>query len=337
MNGSNSNMSLIVNVAEDLDGTDPSLSPYTWTCPDVDPYSTIYFYQFTSAADKSSAAWTTRFTVRTPILETKATPELVTQITSPAGEATVPPHAKQPNGDAIPWGIGALRSGPSVASREKYHGSSSTEETDSDENYDSSEDEETGQRSSSSKVKGGTDYDDEVSTTETSVRKGGSASSGTSGDDSEDSDISEDDETTSGTKSGSSESTLKDTEENSGDPDPAGSKISGTQGSDDSLISAEDEESEPEGIVSTSSRLKTVYSKPTSTPFNINAATPTLPLPSTPSSSVQSVGCAGGINATSSYCSAPGSINYATYASELDSKAFVVAVLVCSFGLLQLE
>ena len=66
MSGSNSNMTLVANVAEDLDGTDPSLSPYTWTCPDVDPYSTIYFYQFTPAAtaDKSDPAWTTRFTVR---------------------------------------------------------------------------------------------------------------------------------------------------------------------------------------------------------------------------------------------------------------------------------
>ena len=65
MSGSNSNMTLVANVAEDLDGTDSSLSPYTWTCPDVDPYSTIYFYQFTPAAtvDKSDTAWTTRFTV----------------------------------------------------------------------------------------------------------------------------------------------------------------------------------------------------------------------------------------------------------------------------------
>ena len=67
MSGSNSNMTLVANVAEDLDGTDPSLSPYAWTCPEVDPYSTIYFYQFTpsvAAADESNPAWTTRFTVR---------------------------------------------------------------------------------------------------------------------------------------------------------------------------------------------------------------------------------------------------------------------------------
>jgi len=67
MSGSNSNMTLVASVAEDLDGTDPSLSPYTWTCPDVDPYSTIYFYQFTpsaaAATAESNPAWTTRFTV----------------------------------------------------------------------------------------------------------------------------------------------------------------------------------------------------------------------------------------------------------------------------------
>lgn len=67
MSGSNSNMTLVSNVAEDLDGTDSSLSPYTWTCPDVDPYSTIYFYQFTAANDKPNPAWTTRFTVRDSI------------------------------------------------------------------------------------------------------------------------------------------------------------------------------------------------------------------------------------------------------------------------------
>jgi hypothetical protein len=64
MSGSNTNMTLVANVVEDLDGTDPSLSPFTWTCPDVDPYSAIYFYQFNAVVDKSNPAWTTRFTVR---------------------------------------------------------------------------------------------------------------------------------------------------------------------------------------------------------------------------------------------------------------------------------
>lgn len=76
MSGSNSNMTLVANVASDLDGTDPSLSPYTWTCPDVDPYSTIYFYQFNAAADKSNPAWTTRFTVRPSVDGIEIIPKL---------------------------------------------------------------------------------------------------------------------------------------------------------------------------------------------------------------------------------------------------------------------
>ena len=63
MSGSNNNMSLVTNVVNGLDGTDESLSPFSWTCPEVDPYSTIYFYQFTNGDDISTRAWTTRFTV----------------------------------------------------------------------------------------------------------------------------------------------------------------------------------------------------------------------------------------------------------------------------------
>jgi hypothetical protein len=220
-----------------------------------------------------------------------------------------------------------------VASREKHYGSSSTEVEDSDENYSSDEDEATGQQSSNSKAKGGTEDDEGVSATGTGARK----NNGTSSKDSEDSEVSQDDATSSSTKPGSSKSTLKDTEEDSNDSDATDSKNSGTQESNGVLADAEDEESVSEDALPTSSRMKTVHSKPTSTPVftdNINAATPTLSLPSTPSSSAQPVGCAGGINATSSYCSAPSSTNHAAYASKLDSKAFFVAILVCSFGLI---
>ena len=305
MSGSNSNMTLVANVAEDLDGTDPSLSPYTWTCPDVDPYSTIYFYQFTTAAG-SNSAWTTRFTVRNPVQGTNLTPESVVQIASPAGGTAVPSHSNQPNGDGIPWGIGVLRSGSSVASREKHRGSSSM---------------------------GDEEYDEEVSTMGTSSREGGGGSSGTSSEDSEDSEVLEDDETESTTNSGSSKSALKDAEEGS---DVIGSK-NGTEGSNGSLASAEDDESGPEGVVSTSSRLKTVHSKPTPTPFstyNVNVATLALPLPSTPPPSAQPVGCAGGTNATNTYCSAPGYTSRAAYATKLDPRVIFVTVLVLSFGLL---
>ncbi|KAL1739549.1 hypothetical protein HDZ31DRAFT_68819, partial [Schizophyllum fasciatum] len=61
-----------------------------WTCPELEPYSAIYFYQF-SACGADSKTWTTRFT-----------------ITSPSGEKTDPENATQDNGDAIPWGTGKL-------------------------------------------------------------------------------------------------------------------------------------------------------------------------------------------------------------------------------------
>ncbi|KAF5344110.1 hypothetical protein D9758_008898 [Tetrapyrgos nigripes] len=89
MSGSNTDMNLVAPVAHDIDGSDPSLSPFTWTCPEVDPYSAIYFYQFKNGNDTT---WTTRFT-----------------ITSPSGSSNTPEHSSQPNGDAIPWGIGSLR------------------------------------------------------------------------------------------------------------------------------------------------------------------------------------------------------------------------------------
>ncbi|CCM01600.1 uncharacterized protein FIBRA_03660 [Fibroporia radiculosa] len=100
MSGSDNNMSLVTRVAFDLDGTDPSLSPYIWTCPEVDPYSDIYFYQFTNGDDRAASSWTTRFT-----------------IASPSNTSAPPQYAQQPNGDPIPWGNGILvysnSSGPS--------------------------------------------------------------------------------------------------------------------------------------------------------------------------------------------------------------------------------
>jgi hypothetical protein len=45
MSGSNTNMSLVTEVARGVDGTDQDLLAYDWTCPEVEPYSAIYFYQ----------------------------------------------------------------------------------------------------------------------------------------------------------------------------------------------------------------------------------------------------------------------------------------------------
>lgn len=324
MSGSNSNMTLVTNVAEDLDGTDPSLSPYTWTCPEVDPYSTIYFYQFNAAADKSNPAWTTRFTVgkSTDRSEIIITLGLTAQIASSAGETDAPPHSQQPNGDEIPWGIGVMRSGSPMTSREKKI---SAEENDSDEDYGNDGDEKTSQGPSHGEVSGGTDDDD--SEDGTSPRKGGSASSRTSNGDSDGFEVSEDDGTATSPKSKSSKSSLKNTEDDSKDSDATDSR----DGIDGSPASVEGEDEELE---STSSRMKTVRTKPTSTPHNVNAVTPALSLPSATSLSAQPVGCAGGINATSSYCSAPTSANRATRISKLGSRTLLATVLLCLIPLL---
>jgi hypothetical protein len=45
MSGSNDNMTFVARVAQGLDGTDPKIVPFNWTCPDVQPYAPIYFYQ----------------------------------------------------------------------------------------------------------------------------------------------------------------------------------------------------------------------------------------------------------------------------------------------------
>ncbi|KAI8092659.1 uncharacterized protein BX664DRAFT_327837 [Halteromyces radiatus] len=95
MTGDNNNQIFITNVASNLDGT--KISKYTWTAPEVNPNSAIYFFMFTNTAGNS--AWTTRF-----------------GISGPNGELTPPEHATQPTGEKIPWGVGALASGNSTSS-----------------------------------------------------------------------------------------------------------------------------------------------------------------------------------------------------------------------------
>ncbi|KAL1743734.1 hypothetical protein HDZ31DRAFT_83184 [Schizophyllum fasciatum] len=91
MSGANNNMSFVANVASNLDGSDASNSPFNWTCPEVNPYSDIYFYQFTNGGDTQDAKWTTRFT-----------------IASPSGEVDPPENPNQPDGSSIPWGVGHI-------------------------------------------------------------------------------------------------------------------------------------------------------------------------------------------------------------------------------------
>ncbi|KDN41512.1 hypothetical protein K437DRAFT_226713 [Tilletiaria anomala UBC 951] len=94
--GSNQAMTKLETIATGLDGTDPTKTSYSWTCPEVSPYSAIYFYQVTTDGT-SDPAWTTRWA-----------------ISSPNGTVVSPPHANQPGGGspAIPWGNGKLLSAP---------------------------------------------------------------------------------------------------------------------------------------------------------------------------------------------------------------------------------
>ena len=101
-----------------VDGTDPAKATYDFTCPSVrrasrlpasitivltasvarqvTPPAPIYFYQFTSPG-ATGTLWTTRFTI------------------ADASGASVPaPNATEPDGQPIPWGVGALTD-PSAA------------------------------------------------------------------------------------------------------------------------------------------------------------------------------------------------------------------------------
>ncbi|RXW16321.1 hypothetical protein EST38_g9545 [Candolleomyces aberdarensis] len=95
MTGDNFNMIHLSTIASEQDGTVDGR--FNYPCPEVTPYSAIYFYQFT-AAGAPDKTWTTRFT-----------------IASPTGQTVPPPNAAQPGtNDPIPWGAGALAD-PSTA------------------------------------------------------------------------------------------------------------------------------------------------------------------------------------------------------------------------------
>jgi hypothetical protein len=93
MTGNNLNMVHLTTVTT-VDGT--TASTFDYPCPSVTPNSAIYFYQFTSP-NSPDVLWTGRFAI------------------ADASGNTVPPAQNtQPNGDAIPWGTGALTD-PSTA------------------------------------------------------------------------------------------------------------------------------------------------------------------------------------------------------------------------------
>ncbi|PWN46258.1 hypothetical protein IE81DRAFT_276293, partial [Ceraceosorus guamensis] len=88
MTGTNQHMTKLEDIATNIDGT--TQTSFSWTCPEVEPYSAIYFYQFTDS-DGANPTWCTRFT-----------------IASADGSTVPPPNDKQPEGDSIPWGEGKL-------------------------------------------------------------------------------------------------------------------------------------------------------------------------------------------------------------------------------------
>jgi hypothetical protein len=90
MTGPNAPMVHLKTVAT-LDGTNPAVTSFTYPCPQVEPNSAIYFYQFSTAAAPTSLQWTTRFA-----------------IADATGKTVPPPNAIQPDGQAIGWGIGRL-------------------------------------------------------------------------------------------------------------------------------------------------------------------------------------------------------------------------------------
>jgi uncharacterized membrane protein YgcG len=160
MTGANQAMVKVTNVASNIDGT--SLTSYSWTCPDVSPNSAIYFYQFT---DKNGAnpTWTTRFT-----------------IASSDGSTTTPSNADQPNGDAIPWGTGALASGSgsSSSSDSSSSSSSSSGSSSSSSGDNSSSSSSNSEQDSNASSSSGSSQPASTGTTSSSSQSGSSSSSG---------------------------------------------------------------------------------------------------------------------------------------------------------------
>lgn len=88
MTGSDLQMVHLTTVAENLDGNKDG--QFEFECPEVDPYSAIYFFQY-SAPEADGKQWATRFT-----------------ITDKDSKSVPPPEDTQPNGKKIGWGIGKL-------------------------------------------------------------------------------------------------------------------------------------------------------------------------------------------------------------------------------------
>jgi len=95
MTGDNFNMVHLTTVAT-VDGT-TSPGAFSYPCPAVTPSAPIYFYQFSTPSAPTTTTWTGRFT-----------------IADSTGNTVPAPNQKQPDGEPIPWGTGALTD-PSTA------------------------------------------------------------------------------------------------------------------------------------------------------------------------------------------------------------------------------
>ncbi|GAA6010146.1 hypothetical protein JCM10207_005638 [Rhodosporidiobolus poonsookiae] len=90
MSGSNYEMVNVTRVASEIDGTQSGT--YEFQCPEVTPNAPIYFYQFTS--NGQDPQWTSRFTIG-----------------GADGSTVDAENPTEPDGQAIPWGIGSLVDG----------------------------------------------------------------------------------------------------------------------------------------------------------------------------------------------------------------------------------
>ncbi|TFK80833.1 hypothetical protein K466DRAFT_591632 [Polyporus arcularius HHB13444] len=108
MSGDNWNMVHITTITF-FDGTDATKTSYSYPCPEVTPNSAIYFYQFSSPAAPKNLTWTTRFT-----------------IAAADGSTTPPANDTQPDGQKIPWGVGALTDPSKAVAAPSYLGGAAT-------------------------------------------------------------------------------------------------------------------------------------------------------------------------------------------------------------------
>jgi len=97
MTGNNVQMVPLTTVGT-VDGTTEP-GTFSYPCPKVTIHAAIYFYQFSHAANASDLLWTGRFAI------------------ADATGTTVPaPNLTQPDGEGIPWGVGALASNSTSSS-----------------------------------------------------------------------------------------------------------------------------------------------------------------------------------------------------------------------------